>query len=438
MLFYVASYVVLILVSCAWLFHVIRNMYPIILPGLKSLFMTFVAHSCFMYFQLLHVLIRPAWQLNMASYFWDNKVLCHIYARLGTLFGTFSVFLATLFGFFKLRVYVQFLGKANCVRMQMRMLSFFLLVWVAFCILSVILTSSERRITDGVKMCFRYPDQWLITTLTLHWFFINAYIVCFCIVKRNSLETFPNISHQMRLNLFIIPLIFVTTFITRLIGVYYELQFSNKHVALFLRVMPVALDNLFNNVVMYWFLYGNAKLDFLSSPETEAVSLQRRFAISKSRSRTPMNTPERHWVSLTGMHPVSMTLEEIFENDLQSLMVPISMRKRQIAMFKNSWANVELSKSISRPLDSHDDREPPKVYKVRYSTSRGASQSEHFDSISTYSERRFEYEQKKEKKMNCERRKKTVLRLQSFLDRGRRDVLYPEVQLPSHSGTVEN
>ena len=102
----ITSYIVFICVSCLWLFYVIRNTYLIILPGLKWLFMIFITHFCLMYIHLIHVLIRPAWQLNMASYFWDNQVLCHMYGRLGLFFAMVSLVLATLFGFCKVRVYV--------------------------------------------------------------------------------------------------------------------------------------------------------------------------------------------------------------------------------------------------------------------------------------------------------------------------------------------
>jgi len=436
----ITSYIVFICVSCLWLFYVIRNTYLIILPGLKQLFMIFITHFCFMYIHLIHVLIRPAWQLNMASYFWDSQVLCHMYGRLGTFFGMVSLVLATLFGFCKVRVYVQFMDKPNCVCMQMRILSCILFLWIATCTLSVIRTNSNRHITNGVKLCFRYPDPWLVQTVAFLWFLINAYIMCFCIIKRNLLlEKFPDVSHQMRLNLYVIPGIFVSTFISRLIGWYYDSQHSDKQVGLFLRIMPVQMDNLLNNAVMYWFLYGNAKLDFLSRSETEAASLPGRLAVSKSRSRTPMQTPERHWVSLTGIHPVSMTLEEIFANDLQSLMVPTSMRRRQIGMFKNSW--VELSKSSSRTVESDDDQETPTRYTLHYSSSKLRSQSyseRRLDTISTYSERRLEYEQKKEKKLNSERRQKTVLRIQNFFDKVSRNAETPELQLSSHSCTIEN
>lgn len=345
-------WIVFAIVLCSWCIHLLRNGYVIILPGLRVLFVIFVTHLGYLYVQFFMTFARPAWSADQSAIYWKYPVLCHVYGRLSSFLGMASLIFSTLFGFCKIRVYAQISDKPEELTIQMSFLQFTIAIWIASCIVAVVMTGTGKIMVDDVRLCFEYPPAWSIFTVTVLWFVINCYIIYVCFKYRNLRHVaIPNLQHQMLLNIYIIPAIFFSTLFLRLVGIWYDsTNPTNADLKNFLRVMPPCVDNLLNSYVMYWFLYGKSQSRFLRRSTQSASPLEDapyRWSQSRSRSLSDMGN---RWVTFYGFHPVRMNNETIESHNLQHMIIPDEVRERQIVLYQSRWCH-STSVSDEVPLD---------------------------------------------------------------------------------------
>lgn len=346
-----------------YIHFVVRTMFIIILPGLQKLFLLFVVHLVVFFFSLMLSLSRPAWTNDMGSMYWENAALCHFYGRTATILGMASLVIPTLFGYLKIFTYVEIVGKEGALQKQVLVLRYTIVLWIFVCFLNVFFTDSSRQVIEGVQLCFQYPPLFCVGATTVLWLGINGFILYVCFQYRDLRNSsIPHLEHQMHLNLYVIPFIFFTTFIARLVGVCNDSD--NMTLVLFLRMMPKMLDDFLNSWVMYWFLFGT-KSEIMQRPPASSrniaaiemtikerqkerrkmcqsvvmknVMVKHQKSVhshedSISRSRSPEGVEQ--WVSLPGIHPLRLVVKnETFED----MLIPPQLLEKQRWYFENPW-----------------------------------------------------------------------------------------------------
>jgi len=313
--------ILITLISIGWLLFVLWNVYFIVLPGTKRLYQIFIFHLFGHFLILFMFCFRPVWDLDMFPIYFRVPVLCHIYSRVSTFLGVVMIIPPTLFGYYKIKLYVQIAETGrDLLHWQVKLVAVGIISLFISIIIATITQDSGPHVKDGVRLCFKYAPGWNVLLITTLWFLVNTYITYVCIRFKDMLaEDIPQISRQMLLNVYVIPPLFLTTLIARFIPTMTDSSGSPafRH---FMRIIPPVIDNLLNSFMMYWFLFGNANMAFLISEERPRGDDESE-ANSKSRSRSPSRL-DSTWISFTGTHPVRLDRDYIISHQLESLVVP--------------------------------------------------------------------------------------------------------------------
>jgi len=323
-----AVYIFIGLISIFWLLFVLWNIYFIVLPGTKRLYQIFLVHL-FAHLLILFInCVRPVWNLDMFPIYFRVPTLCHIYSRVSTFLGVFMIFPPTLFGYYKIKLYVQIVETGrDFLNWQVKLVAIGIISLFISIILATITQDSGPHLKDGVRLCFKYAPGWNILLITILWFLVNTYITYVCIRFKDMIgQHIPQISHQMLLNVYVLPPLFLTTLIARFIPTMTDSS-GSPELRHFMRIVPPVIDNLLNSFMMYWFIFGNANMTFLVSEE-RPLGEDESEASSGSRSRSPSQF-DANWISFTGTHPVRLDRDYIISHQLESLVIPQHMKLLQ-------------------------------------------------------------------------------------------------------------
>jgi len=316
-----AVYIFSGLISVCWLLFVLWNVYFIVLPGTKRLYQIFIVHLLGHFLILFIACVRPVWNLDMFPIYFRVPTLCHIYSRVSTFLGVFMIFPPTLFGYYKIKLYVQIAETGrDFLHRQEKLVAIGIMSLFISIILATITQDSGPHLKDGVRLCFKYAPGWNVLLITTSWFLVNTYITYVCIRFKDMLgQHIPQISRQMLLNVYVIPPLFLTTLIARFIPTLTD-SCGSPELRHFMRIVPPVIDNLLNSFMMYWFIFGNANMAFLVSEE-RTIGEDESDGNSKSRSRSPSRY-DANWISFTGTHPVRLDRDYIISHQLESLVIP--------------------------------------------------------------------------------------------------------------------
>jgi len=327
--------------ACGWLVFVKNNSYPIMHPGLRKLFYSFVMHLIILYPLIILCCIRPIWKPSMAPIYVKIPILCHIHTQLTHVFYVFSLYISTLFNFYKIKFYYEVSEKKNTI--EFRTILFFAILLLLSLLFLVIMSvsSSEIEITGS---CYKYPSFWIVGIVVILWLEINLHTIYASLQHRYTTHPrYPSLQTQIQLDVYLLPCTLLSTVIARLLPfIIYNIHDYGNYDE-FATHMCVLVDHFLNSCVMYWFLFGNGETNFFQNEEV----IDNR-ADSQSRSRQP---DVDFWISFTGSQPVQLDHHWIFNNNLTSLAVP-NRHQRDLYCNRQVWErSVEYEFSRSR----HDD-----------------------------------------------------------------------------------
>lgn len=344
-------------ISWGWLVFVLLKIYAIIVPGLRKLFYIFIVHLVILYPMMILYLVRPVWTAGMAGIYHSVPILCHAHTRLGGICYVFSLYMPTLFNFCKIKFYFEVFGETSSTRMQSNVVFSLTILLLFFLLLGVIRSKSDPFIENDTRLCFKFPDFWVTAVLSILWFIVNAYTMFVSFRHRSKRHPlYPILEPQMKVNIYVVPVLFLSTAIARLLPVVVHYgNYGDMAFKTFTKTMPALVDHLLNSCVMYWFLFGNAEINFMLDENLTNTQNTRQIVDSRSRSRSPGSPEPEHWISFTGVHPVRLDEEFIFNNNLQSLIIPQHLQQRQKELYhqrqlwEKSWSS-ELSLSRHNTL----------------------------------------------------------------------------------------
>jgi len=333
-LFHMFCFVIIQLLNFIWLYWTVMKSYFIILPKMELLFLMFVFHLvCNISHSFLYVL-RGAWKPDTSCFIFENDFLCHVYGRLVIAANLFMTISPTLFGYYKTKIYAQVLD--NCwLRNTMAALKVLIAMWLLSLILNILLMDSGPFLFEGVKMCFKYPPAWIANSNAALWFIVNGFTTYFSIRYYPSSDGNHDqasvIKEQMRWNMFVIPPMFCITFFSRVIGLWYaDTHIEDKQIRLFFMTMPPTFCELVNSVVMHRFLFKFSGQDWSQIIDRSEDGCSKR---SESRSRSPCSSDQ--WVGFYGAHPVRLDYAYIRDHNLESLIIPEHLWRRQV--YLTNW-----------------------------------------------------------------------------------------------------
>ena len=142
----------------------------------------------------------------------------------------FVRFLVTVFGFTKVRIYLTLTDSTFCMNCLYQMLNVIIFIYGAVVLTRVCLTEAGPLEIKGMYLCNNPEANFTnsITIIMMTFFFIctnSAFIIIFYKVRNLQHDRIPELSSQMKSNLFIIPFIFLTTVI---IGIFTLIWFTRS------------------------------------------------------------------------------------------------------------------------------------------------------------------------------------------------------------------
>jgi len=300
-------------------------------------------------------LIRPIWTSGMAPIYHNFPIFCHIHTRLGSCCYVLSIFMPTLFNFFKIEFYFEVFGTTRNSKMEISIVWSLTIILFFFLCLGVVRSKSAPFIEKNTLLCFKLPDFWITASISFLWLIVNGYTML--VSFRNWSEShplYPTLEPQMKVNAYVVPGLCLSTAFARLFPILVDYgNFGDMGFRTFTKTMPAVLDHLLNSCVMYWFLFGNAEIHFMQE-ETPSNNGKEYIADSRSRSRSWTRSPEQvQWISFTGAHPVKLDEKYIYENNLQSLIIPQHMQRKQKQLYHHrhfweSYSSADYELSTSR------------------------------------------------------------------------------------------
>jgi len=206
------SCLVLTLIFCAislfWFLYVIKNIYFIIFPGLRKLFIIFLLHFVLFYYILFHSLIRPVWTAGVSKFIYDRSWLCHFHGRLSTVTGLFELFLSTAFGYHKIVFYAQ-ISDTNSI---MKCVRFLFVLYAIFMFLGATLMKSAPHMEQNIRLCFQYPPRWVNLGVSFIWVLLNSNITYMTFQSAHLRGPgFDHLEREIKLNTLGIPILVFTT-----------------------------------------------------------------------------------------------------------------------------------------------------------------------------------------------------------------------------------
>jgi len=355
-LFHMFCFIIIHLLNLIWLYWIVMKSYFIILPRMKLLFVMFLFHLVCHFSSSVLFLLRGAWNPDTSSFIFENDFLCHVYGRLLCATHIFMLISPTLFGYYKTKIYAQVLDN-SWLRNTMAALKVLIAMWLLSLILNILLMDSGPFLFEGVKMCFKYPPAWIANSNAALWIIVNGFTTCFSIRYYPSSEGNHDqasvIKEQMRWNMFVIPPMFFITFFSRVIGLWYaDAHVEDKQLRLFFMTMPPAFCELVNSVVMHRFLFKFSGQNW--SKIIDSHGSEDGWKRSESRSRSPCSSDQ--WVGFYGAHPVRLDYAYIRDHNLESLIIPEHLWRRQV--YLTNWRrryfptpstqSIEVEEEISR------------------------------------------------------------------------------------------
>lgn len=290
------------------------------------------------------VFLRSAWTNYESDSIFNTPWICSVTG--GYLHNITAVmgFLITVFGFTKVKIYLTLTTDSTfCMHCSYKLLKAIILIYGAAVLTRILLTDAGPVEIEGMYLCSN-PDVSSLETLMIIIIILSfictnsAFIIIFYKFRNLQHDSIPGLSSQMNSNLFIIPFIFITTVVLAVFTILFAAltKGSNDYSPTYYLYSSI-IDNLLNNMVMYWNLFGTFESgDFLDDTFHFDDHLD---SGSTSSSRFAMVSEDDYlppylWICFPGAHPLKVKSNIVVDNDLEEYIIFEAKRLKQIRRYR--------------------------------------------------------------------------------------------------------
>jgi len=338
--------------------YIHRNSYGIVVLGLRNLYFIFVLHSIIVtLYSGVVCSILPLWSdtWHDRQFIYSNKTSCQILGMILTFTFTFLNFLVALFGYFKIQFYKTFYNNRQ-QRSLFRFIEIILVCWF-FIQMPGRLIVFDSDLRD--EQCFYKVNAIAAFFIVLMYaFFIVVHIVIFYLtwkLRNVENEDFPRLRIQIKLNLFVVPVMFISSIILHGFAQIW-IHSGGKNPVQYLLLSSVS-DQIINSMIMYVTIYVDDTwaiasfldlgfVDFLSPQESSLPSFPYEKKIKE----------EKFWIQVPGGHPIQAGWEEVDQHDIWSNVISDSSRINQSKKYANRGCIFEcFCMRFTEPLNDESD-----------------------------------------------------------------------------------
>lgn len=282
-------FILIVASYCAWFLFVLctASYNNIKNTGLQNMFYTFIVHSIHLFISVLTIIISGPWSMSVPVSVWDSKYGCHLLARSKLINSSLHVFLLSLFGYVKVSIPL----KATETNMHGTMMFIkhaihcTLYLWTLVIFGKGIFVPTGSYATDsGMRTCVK-----IALLLKVFWgveislFIFATVMICYLytlveVAVDNDLHLHSTLKFDKR----IIPSKFFLTIIVFMILAIMQ-KTGPQQMDVFTRFCfanSVILDEMMNNILMYYCIYGRNIEYFASTDEDNDSEFSETFSIS--------------------------------------------------------------------------------------------------------------------------------------------------------------
>lgn len=321
-----------------WISYISFNSYAIILQGLRRAYNIYLLHLMILALEAFTFLFRPLWKHSVNEFIFDSPTLCIIWGRLWGFIFFVPKFLATLFSYQKAKIYLQ--THSSCLKYLPH------LVWCGCLPLLalVIFYESGQVMISGNQSCATISRSFtkVLANLCFMHFIVMNFIMIYIFWRYAGLvrERVHELEHQLNINRRVVPLMAISSAIFLSIpiwGIQYVITNWSEW-NYFVASMFHFIDNIFNNMIMHYTLFGHA--DFLRKEQL----IQQRindmtFDVSddlvvQAGEIVSACGREKFWIDLPGLHPIQVTHEVVAQANIWDFVVTDKKTLKRIRKYK--------------------------------------------------------------------------------------------------------
>lgn len=244
-------------------------------------------------------------------------------------------FLVTAFGYTKVKMYLKLTDSTFYKNCTYRFLGGLLIIYGSAVLARFISTEAGQEEFKGVRLCTTPHIGGLEFLILLLFLSLNvSFLMIFYRLQDSQHESIPGLIPQMKLNLIVMPFIFLTTVILVTMNMIWVVQTKGYSPLFYL--ISTLIDNLVNNAVMHWSLFGNFQSEeFLD--DAQLITRQDSEEISSSRMAVFSGDeylPAYVWLSLPGAHPLKVKSSVVVDNGLEEYIIFEQKKIEQIRRYR--------------------------------------------------------------------------------------------------------
>jgi len=330
-------FIVLASITFLWLLYVARNAYFIVLPGLKHSFYIWLIHLVYMTLVCTSGIVRPAWTTEMSQVAFDSPFLCHFFGRFYSSITAFTSYSVTTYGFSKVKLYMTLArNKTLCLKALYISLFLGIILNGVVVLLCFITVKSGQTMENGYRFCVTINPIWVMAKYfeVVCYIFLNIVIIGIFFKFRNLRDdSVPDLHNQMLINLYVVPFLFGTTIFIHLANiVIVPNTIKTKDTGVVFYLLSNMVDNLLNNMAMYWNIFGTINKDFYDDDDFDISEELREIDLDDIAEMKQVTGYV--WVCLPGAHPLKVKSSVVIQNGLQSHIIFKEKRLRQIKKYR--------------------------------------------------------------------------------------------------------
>ena len=319
-----------------WRIFIHVNSYGIVIGGLRGPYFVFITHSFNIFAQIISsfIFFIVIYDDNNLRY---NELTCWANGAALTFFVSFGNFLVSLFSFLKVRFYEIFYQLNPTQRKLFAIVKFFFLCWFLFQIPVRVIIYEVDFSESNYECDFHRSMETNITVGMMYVFFIGAHCITFSLtwqLRNVQNENIPKLRTQIKLNLYVVPLIFLSTIMLQGLAQFWVRFGRTQEFEVLLLVF--LCDQICNNMIMYATIYVDDTWTLASIFDLGFIDF---LAPNSNDRRIPyeanINTTEKFWVCVPGGHPIQASWEEVEAHDIWSHVIKDASRISQNEKYAN-------------------------------------------------------------------------------------------------------
>jgi len=348
---FLIAFVILTIITIFWVVYVASNMFCIVLSGLFPVFCIWIIHLMVTILTLFVCFVRAPWNQDEPDFIFKTPLLC---VAMGFYLHNMTAFmglLTTIFGFTKVKIYLTLTDSTFCMQISYRLLRVALFFYGVAVLARMLSTDAGPLIFEGIHLCSNphadaFQQCTMLTIMFLFIFLNSSFIRIFFKFRNLQHDSIPELSSQMKTNLYIIPFIFFTTVILALLTLTFTAVTTSEGTDDYSPtyfIYTSIIDNLLNNMAMYWNIFGkfrtgthdffdNSRLFFNESRDIHSVEMS--WSNNAVVFSDAQHLPPYVWISLPGAHPLRVKNTVVVENDLEEYIIFEKRRLKQIRRYR--------------------------------------------------------------------------------------------------------